>query len=145
MNTDVDHWRTDTRVCTCKRYKEEAILWTSSIILLESYMGGVYYWFVQPERQRETGVDLSAAMVSTHTLARGLDKSVLHTIPGNCYLFPVWDISMLHPWHCACASVIPHSELLSYDNNNNNNSYLYLQSYLEQQKYKRLLITTHIT
>ena len=46
----------------------------------------------------------------------------LHTMSGYCYLIPVWDISILKPPICACANVIPHPKLLSYDNNNHNNN-----------------------
>ena len=40
-------------------------------------------------------------------------------MPEYYYLTPVWDISILHhqPSCCACANVILHLELLSYDNN----------------------------
>ena len=42
----------------------------------------------------------------------------LHTMPWCCYLTPVWDITILHPWTVRLRQCYPTSELLSYDNNN---------------------------
>mgnify|MGYP000016449217 CR=1 FL=1 len=30
------------------------------------------------------------------------DRDSLHTMPGYCYLTPVWDISIVHPLLCLC-------------------------------------------
>ena len=29
------------------------------------------------------------------------DRDSLHTMPGSCYLTPVWDISIVHPLLCS--------------------------------------------
>ena len=39
------------------------------------------------------------------------DIDSLHTIPGSCYLTPVWDISIVHPLLCLCQC---YTTLLNY-------------------------------